>query len=163
VNEQERTDGRARAHVLADGLGPADVALVHREALCVLRPVIDTAFVDAYSDAPWPPEVLPSHATALRLAGEEKANGTRTRRADPGMGIGIDVRDDDGFGVLADLSPYTICAEGWSGDRLVFGADDSGASLWLWLTPRQEADLLARLAVRGIPRTALAEAPPVRR
>ncbi|MER6693173.1 hypothetical protein [Streptomyces minutiscleroticus] len=35
--------GSGRELVLVDGLGPADVVLVHREALCVLRSSMDTA------------------------------------------------------------------------------------------------------------------------
>jgi hypothetical protein len=152
-------DGSGRELVLVDGLSPADVVLVHREALRVLRSAIDVAHLDAYSDGPWPPAVLESYESALSLTQEEVADGTRSRRADPGMGIDIDVRDDAQFDLLLDLAPFTISAEGWRGDRLVFSASDSGTSLWMAVTQEQEAELLARLDALGIPPTVLAVRP----
>ncbi|GAA4834871.1 hypothetical protein [Kitasatospora terrestris] len=142
--------------VLADGMSPADVVLVHREALRVLRSGIDTAHVDAYSDDPWPPAVVHSYERVLSLAREAAAHGTRPRRADPGMGIDIDVRDDAQFELLLDLAPHAINAEGRRGDRLVFGAGDSGTSLWIAVTREQEVELLSRLDALGIPPTAFA-------
>ncbi|MEV4440216.1 hypothetical protein AB0K09_14540 [Streptomyces sp. NPDC049577] len=132
---------------------------VHREALRVRRPDIDAALVDAYSDDEWPPSVLRSYERALALAAQEAANGTRSRRADPGMGIDIDVRDDEQFEVLSDLAPYTIGAEGRREGRLVFSAGDSGTSLWISVTREQEAELRSRLEARGVPPTALAVRP----
>ncbi|MFP8907409.1 hypothetical protein ACLIYN_24460 [Streptomyces atacamensis] len=108
-------DGSGRELVLVDGLSPADVVLVHREALRVLRSAIDVAHLDAYSDGPWPPAVLESYESALSLTQEEVADGTRSQRADPGMGIDIDIRDDAQFDLLLDLAPFTISAEGWRG------------------------------------------------
>ncbi|MFE5482972.1 hypothetical protein [Streptomyces sp. NPDC056527] len=126
--------GMGRELVLAGGLSPADVARLHREALRVLRSGIDTAHIDAYSDDAWPPAVLRSYERALSLAREAVAEGTRSRCADPGMGIDIDVRDDAQFELLLDLVPHTINAEGWRGDELVFSASDSGTSLWIAVT-----------------------------
>lgn len=45
---------------LVNGLDPADVVLAHREALRVLRPVIEAAHLDAYGDDAFPP-----HGSAL--------------------------------------------------------------------------------------------------
>jgi hypothetical protein len=84
---------RVRELVLVDGVRPADVVRVHREALHVLRSSIDAAHIDAYSGDFWPPEVLHSYERALSLAREEVLRGNRSRRSDPGMGIDIDVRD----------------------------------------------------------------------
>ncbi|MGW7364361.1 hypothetical protein ACWGI8_13255 [Streptomyces sp. NPDC054841] len=151
--------GSTRELVLVDGLSPADVVLVHREVLRVLRSCIDTAHLDAYSDDAWPPAVMHSYERALSLAREAVADGTRSRRADPGMGIDIDVRDDAQFELLLDLAPHTISAEGWRGDRLVFSASDSGTSLWIAVTQEQEAELLSRLDALGIPPTALVVQP----
>ncbi|RKE05008.1 hypothetical protein BX266_7248 [Streptomyces sp. TLI_171] len=92
----------------------------------------------------------------MSLAREAVNDGTRPRRADPGMGIDIDVRDDAQFGLLLDLAPHTIQAEGWRGDRLVFSASDSGASLWIAVTADQMVELMSRLDARGIPPTAFA-------
>jgi hypothetical protein len=128
---------------------------VHREALQVLRLSIDGAHIDAYSDDAWPPEVLHSYELALLLAREEVERGSRSRRSDPGMGIDIDVRDDGQFAVLSDLVPYTIHAEGWRDGRLVFSASDSGTALWIEVTQEQEAALLSRLGLLGIPSGAL--------
>ncbi|GAA1385812.1 hypothetical protein GCM10009639_08800 [Kitasatospora putterlickiae] len=147
--------GPDRALVLADGLGPAVVALVHREALRVLRASIDTAHIDAYSDDAWPSAVVRSYERVLSLARAAVADGTRPGRADPGMGIDIDVRDDEQFEMLLDLVPHTIHAEGRRADRLVFAASDSGTSLWIAVTQEQQAELLSRLAVHGIPPTVL--------
>lgn len=145
--------------VLVDGLSPADVVLAHREALRVLRSDIDTAHLDAYSDDAWPPAVLHSYERALSLAREAVAEGTRSRRADPGMGIDIDVRDDAQFELLLNLAPYTINAEGRRGDRLVFSASDSGTSLRIAVTQDQAAELLSRLDALGIPPTVLSVRP----
>ncbi|MEU0132198.1 hypothetical protein [Streptomyces sp. NPDC006289] len=139
-----------RELVLADGVRPADVVRVHREALHVLRSSIDAAHIDAYSDDAWPPEVLDSYEHALSLAREEVVSGTRPKRSDPGMGIDLDVRDDGHFKALSDLAPYTIHAEGWRDGRQVFSASDSGTSLWVEVTQEQEAALLSRLGELGI-------------
>jgi hypothetical protein len=152
-----------REFVIADGLSPADVQHVHREALRVLRSDIDTAFLDAYSDEAWPPAVLNSYQRALSLAREEVASGARSQRDDPGTGIGIDVRDDEQFRVLTDLAPYAINAEGWEGDCLVFDANDTGTSLCVAVTQEQEAALRSRLDALGVPSTALAPLPPRKR
>ncbi|MER5307566.1 hypothetical protein ABT034_07230 [Streptomyces sp. NPDC002773] len=154
--------GSARELVLVGELSPADLEFLHREALRVLRSGIDAANLDAYSDDDWPPAVLRSHEHALSLAREAVADGARSRRADPGMGIDIDVRDDAQFELLLDLVPHTINAEGWRGDQLVFSASDSGTSLWMVVTQGQEAELLSRLEAQGIPPTALAVQPPGR-
>ena len=156
-------DGHGRQLVLVDGLSPADVVLVHREALRVLRSSIDVAWLDAYSDETWPPEVLQSYERAMSLAREAVADETRSRRSDPGMGIDIDVHDDGQFEVLSDLAPYTIHTEGWRGDREIFSASDTGTSLWMAVTQEQEAELRSRLDALGIPSTALAVLPPKRR
>ncbi|WRZ95348.1 hypothetical protein OHB54_43820 [Streptomyces sp. NBC_01007] len=149
--------------VIADGLSQADVQHVHREALRVLRCDIDSADLDAYSDEAWPPAVLNSYERALSLAREEVTAGTRSRRNDLGMGIGIDVRDDEQFGVLLDLAPYTINADGRQGDCLIFSANDTGTSLCIAVTQEQETELLSRLAARGISSTVLVPLPPRRR
>ncbi|WP_431953122.1 hypothetical protein [Actinacidiphila sp. bgisy167] len=152
INNSSR---RVRELVLTDGLSPADGVLVHREALRVLRDGINAAHLDAYCDGAWPPAVLRSYERALVLAREAVTRGTRSRRADPGMGIDIDVRDDAQFSVLSDLLPYTIHAEGWRGDQQIFSASDSGSSLWIAVTQEQEEQLLSRLDVLGIPPTVL--------
>jgi hypothetical protein len=159
MREMKVEDGSIREFRLVNGLDPADVVLVHREALRVLRPVIEAAHLDAYSDEVLPPAVLPSHERALRLAREGLAGGIRSRRDDPGMGINIDVRDDNQFGVLSDLAPYTIHAEGSRQGRLIFSASDSGTSLWIAVTSEQEADLFSRLKELGIPAAAFAAQP----
>lgn len=128
----------------------------------MLRSGIDAAHIDAYSDDAWPHEVLHSYERALLLAREEIVRGSRSKRADPGMGIDIDVRDDGQFEVLSDLVPYTIHAEGWRDGRLVFSASDSGTALWIEVTQEQEAELLSRLGLLGIPSGALTVPPPRR-
>ena len=158
-----RQDGvRVRELVLVDGVRPADVARVHREALHVLRSSIDAAHIDAYSGDLWPGEVLHSYERALSLAQQEVVSGTRSRRSDPGMGIDLDARDDGQFKVLSDLAPYTIHAEGWRDGRLVFSASDSGTALWIEVTQEQEAALLSRLGQLGIPSGVLTVLPPAR-
>lgn len=79
------------------------------------------------------------------------------------MGIDIDVRDDEQFGVLLDLAPHTINAEARQGDRRILSANDSGTSLWLAVTREQEAELLGRLGELGVPAAVLADAPRRRR
>lgn len=144
-----------RELVLVDGVRRADVVRVHREALHVLRSGIDAAHSDACSGDAWPPEVLHSYERVLSLAREEAVRGSRSRRSDPGTGVDIDVRDDGQFEVLSDLVPYTIHAEGRREGRLVFSAGDSGTALWIEVTQEQEAALLSRLGLLGIPSCAL--------
>lgn len=151
----ERNGGARRGLVPGAGVGPGDVARITREAPGVLRAGMDAAHLDACSDAAWPPAVLPSYRSALALARAAVAAGTRSRRADPGMGIDIDARDDAQFRLLLDLAPHTIHAEGRQGRHRVFSADDSGTALWIAVTREQEAELPSRPAVRGIPATAL--------
>lgn len=156
---ERRGDGRQlRELVLGPGVDPADVVLVHREVLRVLRPFLDAAHFDAYSGDVWPPEVLASYERALLMAREEVAAGTRPRRADPGMGIDVDVRDDAEFEVLSALAPCTIHAEAWSEGGLVFSASDTGTSLWMALTPAQEAELRSRLDLLEVPASVLVPA-----
>lgn len=142
---------RGHELVLAEGARPADVVRVHREVLHVLRSSIDAAHVDAHSGDAWPAEVLHSYERALSLAQREVVSGTRSRHSDPGMGIDLDVRDDEQFKALSDLAPYTIHAEGWRDGRLIFSASDSGTALWIEVTREQEAALLSRLGQVGIP------------
>ncbi|MFB7110224.1 hypothetical protein [Streptomyces sp. NPDC056291] len=70
------TDDPGRELVLVGGSSPADVALVHREALRVLRSTIDTAHLDAYSDDAWPPEVR--HAYERAVPGPGGGGGRRS-------------------------------------------------------------------------------------
>ncbi|WP_329273387.1 hypothetical protein [Streptomyces sp. NBC_01451] len=147
-----------RELVLLAGLNQTDIAHVHREVLRVLRSGIDTAHVDAYSDDAWPRETLPSYERLLALGRDALAAGRRSRRDDPGMAIDVDVRDDEQFGLLLTLAPYTINAEACQGDRPVFSANDSGTSLWLAVTREQEAELRGRLRELGIPADVLADA-----
>ncbi len=158
VINQDGGSGR-RELVLVGEMSPADVVLVYREALRVLRSGIDAAHLDAYSDDAWPTAVLHSYERALSLAREAVADGHRSRRADPGMGIDIDVHDDAQFELMLDLAPHTINAEGRRGNRLIFSASDSGTSLWIAVTQEQEVELLSRLDALGIPPTALAVQP----
>jgi hypothetical protein len=151
--------GVRRELVLVGGSGPADVAHLHREALRVLRSDIDAAHLDAYSDDAWPPGVPRSYERVLSLAREAVANGTRSRRDDPGMGIDIGVRDDAQFELLLDLVPHTIHAEGRRGGQLVFSASDSGIPLGMTVTQGQEAELRSRLEAQAIPPNALGVQP----
>ncbi|MFJ6211876.1 hypothetical protein ACIQGZ_00815 [Streptomyces sp. NPDC092296] len=123
-----------------DGLSAAAAVRAHREPLRVLRADLRTAYLDAYSDRPWPPETLPSHERALRMGAEQGA-------PDPAAGIEVDVRDDGRFAVLAALAPYSVCAEARDGEgQQLYGAYDTGTGLCVTLTPAQEAALAARLA-----------------
>jgi hypothetical protein len=145
--------------MLGDGLGAAEVVHAHREALRVLRAGIEAAHVDAYSDVPWPQDVVSCYERALAMARDAVAVGARSPRDDPGMGIDVDVRDDAQFEVLLALAPYTIHAEGRRQGRPVFSAGDTGTALWLAVTEWQEVELMSRLHAYGIPPTSFV-APP---
>ncbi|MCQ9130266.1 hypothetical protein [Streptomyces hilarionis] len=144
---------------LRDGLEAADVVCVHREALRVLRDSIETAHVDAYSGMAWPREVVPAYEQALAMAADEVAEGVRSAKDDPGMGIDVDVRDDTQFDVLLALAPYTIHAEAWRQGREIFSASDTGTALWVAVTSEQEVRLMSRLDALGVPQTAFTAQP----
>lgn len=148
---------------LRDGLEAADVVRVHREALRVLRDSIETAHVDAYSDIAWPREVAPAYEQVLSMAANEVAEGVRSAKGDPGMGIDVDVRDDMQFDVLLALAPYTIHAEAWQQGREIFSASDTGTALWIAVTSEQEVRLMSRLDTLGVPQTAFTTQPRRRR
>ncbi|MFF7456681.1 hypothetical protein [Kitasatospora sp. NPDC008115] len=127
---------------LADGLPPSVAAAVHREALRALRPFIREAWVDAISDEPWPPEVLPAYERLLTLSESRTA-------------VDIDLRDDGQFAVLVALAPYTISAECRRDDVLVYSAGDTGRALSVTVTEAEAAVLRAHLAAAGLPPDAL--------
>ncbi|MEU3500887.1 hypothetical protein ABZ726_08980 [Streptomyces hundungensis] len=155
-SQDERPD---RALFLVGALPPAELAWAHREALRVVRPGVETAHIDAYSDDAWPQEAAPFYEQALAMGRNALIRGGRSAKGDSGMGIDIDVHDDAEFEILLALAPYTIHTEGWRGRRQIFSASDTGTSLWVAVTGEQQADLLARLAARGIPTTAFAVRP----
>ncbi|MFF0167423.1 hypothetical protein [Streptomyces prasinus] len=150
----DRDDGPRRALLLGKALEPAELVRAHQEALLVLRSSMETAHIDAYSDAAWPQEMLSSYEHALSMGRAGVISGARSAKDDPGMGIDVDVRDDAQFEVLLALAPYTIHAEGRRAGRPVFSADDTGAALWVAVTQQQEAELMSRLVAHGIPPTA---------
>ena len=140
----ERTAAKARRDFfLNSGLSAEEVAHAHREALRVVRADIGTASLDACSDEPWPPEVLPLYEQALRMSG----------KGDP-VGIEVDVQDDAQFEVMVGLAPYSIGVECWGrgaeAGAEVYGASDTGTGLCVALTPPQEEELTARLAALGV-------------
>ncbi|MEW2313300.1 hypothetical protein [Streptomyces sp. NPDC006864] len=152
-------DGARRELFLRSGLDAADVVHAHREALLVLRDSIETAHVDAYSDEAWPQEVVPAYELALSMAEGALADGHRSAKSDPGMGIDVDVHDDAQFDVLLALAPYTIHAEAWRQGQPLFSADDTGTALWIAVTAQEEARLMSRLGVLRIPGTAFVDRP----
>lgn len=152
-------DEPRRELFLRDDLEPADVVGAHREALHVLRDSIDTAYVDAYSDSAWPLDVMPAHAYALSLGTSQLSSEGRSVKGDAGMGVTIAVRDDAQFDVLLALAPFTIGAEAWRLDQVVFSAADTGTSLYVAVTAEQEAQLMSRLGALGIAPTAFAPRP----
>ncbi|MFE3944869.1 hypothetical protein ACFXPV_23850 [Streptomyces sp. NPDC059118] len=148
---------------LRHGQEAADVVRVHREALRILRDSIETAHVDAYSDSTWPREVAPAYEQVLSMAANEMAEGVRSAKGDPGMGVDLDVRDDTQFDALRALDPYTNDAEAWRQGREIFSASDTGTALWIAVTSEQEARLRSRLDALGVPQTVFTTQPPRRR
>ncbi|MFF7674814.1 hypothetical protein [Actinacidiphila glaucinigra] len=53
----DKDAGPRRAFVPARARSTSDLALLHREALRVPRPGLDSACLDAYTDGVWPREV----------------------------------------------------------------------------------------------------------
>lgn len=154
-----------REFALRDCLNETTVKAVHEEVLRVLRPVIAYAWIDAYSDLPWPTEVLSYLHTLTKMAGDRLADGNRRRSPDVRKGIDIDVRDEPQFQALQHLLPYTIHAEAWAGDGTtqVLSASDTGTSLWFALTSDEKTLLKDRLAVRSVRPNAVMELPERRR
>lgn len=138
---------------LRDDLEEADVVRAHREALRVLRDSIETAHFDAYSDEPWPQDVVAAYEYALSMAERDVAGGARRPKGDFRMGIDVDVRDDTQFEVLLALAPFTIHAEGRRGSEEIFSASDTGTALWIAVSAEQEALLMSLLAAQGVPDT----------
>ncbi|WP_326592556.1 hypothetical protein [Streptomyces brevispora] len=152
-------DGSRRELFIRSGLGAADVVHAHREALLVLRDSIETAHVDAYSDEAWPEEVVPAYERALLMADGALADGLRSAKNDPGMGIDVDVHDDAQFDVLLALAPYTIHAEAWRQGQQLFSANDTGTALWISVTSQHETRLMSRLGALRVTGTAFADRP----
>lgn len=152
-------DGPRHELFLRGGLDAADVVSAHRAALRVLRESIETAHLDAYSDDAWPQEVVPAYERALLMAENAVADGVRSAKDDPGMGIDVDVRDDVQFDVLLTLAPYTIHAEAWRQGLPVFSADDTGTALWIAVTSQQEVRLMSQLEALRITPTAFTDRP----
>ncbi|MET7860591.1 hypothetical protein ABZS81_25925 [Streptomyces sp. NPDC005318] len=148
---------------LRDDLEAGDVVSAHREALRVLRDSIETAHVDAYSDIAWPREVVAAYEHALSMAENQVAEGVRSAKGDPGMGIDVAVRDDTQFDVFLSLAPFTIHAEAWRQGREIFSASDTGTALWIAVTSQQEVQLVSRLGALGVPQTAFTTQPRRRR
>ncbi|MCX5387500.1 hypothetical protein [Streptomyces sp. NBC_00083] len=148
---------------LRNDLEAVDVVSAHREALRVLRDSIETAHVDAYSDVPWPRDVVDAYEHALSMAKSQSAEGVRSAKDDPGMGIDVAVRDDAEFDVLLALAPFTIHAEAWRQGQEIFSASDTGTALWIAVTSQQEVQLMSRLGALGVPRTAFTTQPRRRR
>jgi len=147
--------------VLKDAQDCYTVSTVHQEALRVLRPSISRAVLDAYSDCSWPEDVIPFYERVIGLARTELRAGIRKPNSDLGMGIDINVRDDEQFEALSRLLPHTIHAEAWpaEGKEPLLSADDTGTALWFALTPPEEASFWGRLQERGVRPDALAYAP----
>ncbi|MGA5701730.1 hypothetical protein [Peterkaempfera bronchialis] len=103
--------------------------------------------MDAYSDLPWPAEVLPFYEQALRIGAGREAHGFDH---DPRMGIDVDVQDDAQFDLLVALAPYSINVEAWSRGVAVYSASDTGTGLCVELTAPQEAELVAQLSAHGM-------------
>ncbi|MFB7918874.1 hypothetical protein [Streptomyces sp. NPDC056061] len=97
------------------------------------------------------------------MAANEVAEGVRSAKGDPGMGIDVDVRDDMQFDVLLALAPYTIHAEAWQQGREIFSASDTGTALWIAVTSEQEVRLMSRLDALGVSQTAFTNQPRRRR
>jgi hypothetical protein len=116
-----------------DGLSDEAVGRAHRILLRAVRPALDLIYIDAISDSPWPAEVS-GELNALRALGIEQRE---QERGDPQMAIRLDPRSDEQFGIVLALARYSIGVEGYSLDRQIFSASDTGAGVWADLSPDQ--------------------------
>jgi hypothetical protein len=128
--------------VSRDGLSDDAVGRAHRILLRAVRPALDELYVDAISDLPWPAEVS-GELNALRALGIEQRE---TDREDPQMGIRLDPRSDEQFGIALALARYSIGVEGYSLGKQIFSAHDTGTGLWADLSPDQYRALEGLLA-----------------
>jgi hypothetical protein len=116
-----------------DGLPDEAVGRAHRILLRAVRPALDLIYIDAISDLPWPADVS-GELNALRALGMAQRE---TDRDDPRMRIRLDPRSDEQFGLALALARYSIGVEGYSLDRQIFSANDTGTGLWADLSPDQ--------------------------
>jgi hypothetical protein len=103
--------------------------------------------------------VAPAYELLLAMAAKDVAEGDRSAKGDPGMGIDVDVREDTQFDVLLAVAPYTIHAEAWRQGREIFSASDTGTALWIAVTSEQEVRLMSRRDALGVPQTAFTTQP----
>jgi hypothetical protein len=112
-----------RRHYVARDLDEAAFSALARQTLTVLSPVITQAWVDAFSDRAWPPEVEPALELVIKLS-ETQGKSARTH-----MGIDLDLTRPDHFEALVSLAPYTIHAEAWAANEWVWSVNDCGNNL----------------------------------
>lgn len=122
-----------RLHYVASGLDRDAFSALARATLTVLRPVITQAWVDAFSDRPWPAEAEPALALVIKLS-EAQGIAARTH-----MGIDVDLAEPEQFEALVALAPHTIHAEAEAGDEWVWSVNDCGDNLAAALTASELA------------------------
>jgi hypothetical protein len=122
VGHQTRPEP-TRPHYVSADLDNAAFSALARRTLTVLKPVITQAWVDAFSDRPWPSEVEPALELVIKLS-ETQGKSARTH-----LGIDLDLTRPEHFEALIALAPYTIHAEAWAGDEWVWSVNDCGDNL----------------------------------
>ena len=125
-------------------LEPAEVMThVIEAALSVLRPQVRNAWIDAVSDRAWPEDRKADVAALLEL---EKQG----QRKQSGLGIRMDLTDDEQLGLMARLAPHSVSAEAWGESGELFSAQDSGDQAWFSLTAEEAGETAQRLAAAGL-------------
>lgn len=130
-----------------DGQSQTVMADVVFAALEVLRPVITQAWIDAHTAGEWSKAQVEDVGQLLAI--ERHQLDSRRRRKQSGMGIELDLANDEELALMARLAPFTIHAEAWAGLQEVFSASDVGSGAWFALTASEASDVAARLRAAG--------------
>lgn len=135
-------DERVGYAVEKDIVDRQEAIIACREVLNLLRPHLDTATVDAYSD--YRDELPPDAAEAERWLRER---GRTLGRSDEGMGIDLDLADGKHWEVLNAYAPWSINVDLFgAGGRDLGGLYDCGLGIVAALTAAEAAILGDRLA-----------------
>jgi hypothetical protein len=137
-----------RPYALRPDADPETLALVAREALTILRPVLDSAWIDEPLAHGLPASAEAALAQLRATAQAQVMEGRLPRTDGPHLGVDIDPAEPEQLATLAQLAPFTTATEAYTAaeDELLRAGE---GELCLSLTSEEHATLVARLGAAG--------------